>query len=168
MIKSGFWWLIRAPDSEISGYRVFEGQNWMKIVVFCIFEFWPYMVLISVNTTTKIVKKWFRSLKKPDELFQKLACDPDLTRHRCFYWSLFHLICLKTIFSIFPLFQSPEKSVFSPFLKLGSFYGFGHENHSEQVHGVWLSEFIQLEQLFLTFWKKLIFPISDSTFSFKK
>ena len=34
------------------------------------------------------------------------------------------------------------------FLKPGTFYGFGHENHSEQVHGVWLSEHIQLEQLF--------------------
>ena len=61
VIKNGFWWLIRAPDSQFSGYRVFEGQNWIKIVVFCIFEFLPYMVLISVNTTTKIVKKWFRS-----------------------------------------------------------------------------------------------------------
>ena len=61
MIKNGFWWLIRAPDSQFSGYRVFEGQNWIKIVVFGSFEFWPYIVLISVNTTTKIVKKWFRS-----------------------------------------------------------------------------------------------------------
>ena len=133
VIKSGFLWLIRAPDSQFSGYRVFEGQNWMKIVVFCIFEFWPYMVLISVNTTTKIVKKWFRSLKKPVGLFQKLACNPHLTRHRCFYWSLFHPICLKTIFYIFPLFQSAEKRVFSNFLELGTFYGFGHQNHSEQV-----------------------------------
>ena len=70
MIKSGFWWLIRAPDSQFSGYRVFEGQNWIKIVVFCIFEFWPYMVLISVNTTTKIVKNGFVLKKNPMDCFK--------------------------------------------------------------------------------------------------
>ena len=36
-------------------------------------------------------------------------------------------------FYIFPLFQSAEKRVFSNFLELGTFYGFGHQNHSEQV-----------------------------------
>ena len=65
-------------------------------------------------------------------MFPKLACDPDLTRHRRFYWSLFHPICLKTIFSIFPLFQSAEKSVFSTFLKMGSFLSVSHYNNSEQ------------------------------------
>ena len=101
-------------------------------------------------------------------MFQKLACDPDLTRHRCFYWSLFHPICLKTIFSIFPLFQSAEKRVFSNFLELGTFYGFGHQNHSEQVQKMWLRFLVDFEQLFLFFWKKNLFPISDSTFWWKK
>ena len=101
-------------------------------------------------------------------MFQKLACDPHLTRHRCFYWSLFHPICLKTIFYIFPLFQSAEKSVFSNFLELGIFYGFGHRNHSEQVQKRWFSFLVDSEQLFWFFWKKKIFPISDSTFWWKK
>ena len=87
-------------------------------------------------------------------MFQKLAYDPHLTRHRCFYWSLFHPICLKTIFYIFPLFQSAEKRVFSNFLELGTFYGFGHQNHSEQVQKQWLRFLFDFEQLFLFFWKK--------------
>ena len=47
------------------------------------------------------------------------------------------------------------------------FYGYGYENHSEEVHKVWLSEINWLEQLFLTFWKKLILSVSDSTFFIK-
>ena len=101
-------------------------------------------------------------------MFQKLACDPDLTRHWCFYWSLFHPICLKTIFSIFPLLQNAEKSYFSNFLELGTFYGFGHQNHSEQVQKRWFRFLVDSEQLFLFLWKKKIFPISDSTFWWKK
>ena len=87
-------------------------------------------------------------------MFQKLACDPDLTRHWCFYWSLFHPICLKTIFSIFPLLQNAEKSYFSNFLELGTFYGFGHQNHSEQVQKRWFRFLVDSEQLFLFLWKK--------------
>ena len=36
-------------------------------------------------------------------------------------------------------------------------YGYGYENHSEEVHKVWLSEINWLEQFFLTFWKKTDF-----------
>ena len=101
-------------------------------------------------------------------MFQKLACNPHLTRHRCFYWSLFHPICLKTFFSIFPLFQSAEKRVFSNFLELGTFYGFGHQNHSEQVQKMWLRFLVDFEQLFLFFWKKTFFPFLTQLFDGKK
>ena len=37
---------------------------------------------------------------------------------------------------------------------MDKFFVFGHENHSKQVHKVRLSELYQLDQLFLTFWKK--------------
>ena len=51
---------------------------------------------------------------------------------------------------------------------MGKFYVFGHENHSKQVDEVQLSELNRLDQLFLTFWKKMIFNVSDSTFFVKK
>ena len=68
----------------------------------------------------------------------------------------------------FSTFQSAEKRVFSNFLESGTFYGFGHQNHSEQVQKMWLRFLVDFEQLFLFFWKKNIFPISDSTFWWKK
>ena len=54
----------------------------------------------------------------------------------------------------FSTFQSAEKRVFSNFLESGTFYGFGHQNHSEQVQKMWLRFLVDFEQLFLFFWKK--------------
>ena len=51
---------------------------------------------------------------------------------------------------------------------MGKFYDFFYEYHSKQVHKVWPIERIRLEQLFVCFWKKLIFHFSDSTFLIKK
>ena len=70
---------------------------------------------------------------------------------------------LKTPFSIFPLFWVNQKGVFWIFLKMGNLYGFEHENHSEQVHNMWPYELTWKEQLFLTFWKNMVFPVCDST-----
>ena len=78
------------------------------------------------------------------------------------------VLFLGPVFPFFPLFWVNQKGVFSTFLKMGKFYVFGHENHSQQIHKVRLSEMNQLDQLFLTFWKKMIFNVSDSTFFFKK
>ena len=78
------------------------------------------------------------------------------------------VLFLRPFFPLFPLFRVNQKRVFSTFLKMGKFYVFGHENFSKQVHKVWLSEMYRLEQLFLTFWKKMIFHVSDSTFFIKK
>ena len=78
------------------------------------------------------------------------------------------VLFLRPFFPLFPLFRVNQKRVFSTFLKMGNFYVFGHENLSKQVHKVWLSEMYRLEQLFLTFWKKMIFHVSDSTFFIKK
>ena len=71
-------------------------------------------------------------------------------------------------FSIFPLFQSAEKSAFSNFLELGTFYASGHQNHSEQVQKRWFRFLVDFEQLFLFSEKKKIFPIFDSTFWWEK
>ena len=78
------------------------------------------------------------------------------------------VLFLRPFFPLFPLFRVNQKRVFSTFLKMGKFYVFGHEYLSKQVHKVWLSEMYRLEQLFLTFWKKMIFHVSDSTFFIKK
>ena len=51
---------------------------------------------------------------------------------------------------------------------MGKFYDFFYGYHSKQVQKVWPIERIRLEQLFVSFWKKLIFHFSDSTFLIKK
>ena len=78
------------------------------------------------------------------------------------------VLFLRPFFPLFPLFRVNQKGVFSTFLKMGKFYDFVHGNHSKQVHDVWPSKRIRLEQLFVSFWKKLIFHVSDSTFFIKK
>ena len=82
--------------------------------------------------------------------------------------SFFHGFIFKTIFPTFSFFNVNQKGVFSTFLKMGKFYVFHHEIYSKQVHKVRLSELYWLHQLFLTFWKTMIFNVSDSTFFIKK
>ena len=60
------------------------------------------------------------------------------------------VLFLRPFFPLFPLFRVNQKGVFSTFLKMGKFYDFGHENHSKQVHKVWLSEMYRLDQLFVS------------------
>ena len=72
-------------------------------------------------------------LKKTRWIVSKIGMRSSFDTASMFLLITFYPICLKTIFYIFPLFQSAEKRVFSNFLELGTFYGFGHQNHSEQV-----------------------------------
>ena len=51
---------------------------------------------------------------------------------------------------------------------MGEFSALTQKNHSEQVHKVCFSETNWLEHFILTFWKKLIFHVSDSTLYIKK
>ena len=78
------------------------------------------------------------------------------------------VLFLGPFFPLFPLFWVNQKGVFSTFLKMGKFYVFHHEIYSKQVHKFRLSELYWLDQLFLTFWKTMIFNVSDSTFFYQK
>ena len=51
---------------------------------------------------------------------------------------------------------------------MGEFSALTQKTHSEQVHKVCFSEINWLEHFILTFWKKLIFHVSDSTLYIKK
>ena len=54
----------------------------------------------------------------------------------------------------FSTFSKCWKKSFFEFPRIGHFYGFGHQNHSDQVQKMWLSFLVDFEQLFLFFWKK--------------
>ena len=51
---------------------------------------------------------------------------------------------------------------------MSKFCWIDYENHSEQILNVWPTEWVQMEHFFLTFWKNMIFPVSDSIFFFSK
>ena len=62
------------------------------------------------------------------------------------------------------LFELTKNFFFCLFSKYGKSTALVMKNHSEQIHKVLLSEMYRLDKLFLTFWKKMIFNVSDSTF----
>ena len=130
--------------------------------------------LLSVTTILlqiligKFLKKSFVLSKDSFNLHNFLHAVKNWRDNGSLLMPLFLGFFLRPFFPLFPLFSVNEKGVFSTFLKMDKFFVFGHENHSKQVHKVRLSELYQLDQLFLTFWKKMIFHVSDSTFFIKK
>ena len=71
-------------------------------------------------------------------------------------------------FSIFPLFQSAEKSVFSTFLKMGSFLSVSLYNNSEQFQKDGFDFNLVLNNSFLLFEKNWFFPFLTQRFDGKK
>ena len=166
--KSYFWWLIWACHSLFSRYRVLKYQNWVKIVVFTNFFLLSVTFILLQILIVKFLKKSLVLRNGSFNLSNFLHAARNWRDNGSLLVSLFHGFIFKNIFPLFPLFSVNQKGVFSTFLKMGKFYVFGHENHSKRVHKVRLSDMFWLDQLFLTFWKKVIFNVSDSTFFIKK
>ena len=134
------------------------------------YEFFPIVsyFYITTNTNSQIPKKSLVLRNGSFNLSNFLHAARNWRDNGSLLVSLFHGFIFKNIFPLFPLFSVNQKGVFSTFLKMGKFYVFGHEIHSKRVHKVRLSDMFWLDQLFLTFWKKVIFNVSDSTFFIKK
>ena len=78
MRKNEFWWHIWACHSHFSRYRVFNCQNWIKILVFTIFFSLVTYYYFTTNKNGQNPKKKSCFLKWPPQVFQFFACD--LTR----------------------------------------------------------------------------------------
>ena len=168
MRKSDFWWLIWACHSRFSRYIVLNYQIWLKIVVFTNFFLLSLTFILLQILIAKFLKKSLVLGNGSFNLSNFLHAALNWRDNGILLVSLFHGFIFKNIFPLFPLFSVNQKGVFSTFLKMGKFYVFGHENHSKRVHKVSLFEMYQFGQLFLTFWKQMIFNVSDSTFFIKK
>ena len=73
--KNEFWWHIWACLSHFSRYRVFNCQNWSKILVFTTFFSLVTYYYFTTNKNGQSPKKKSCLLKWPPQLFHFFACD---------------------------------------------------------------------------------------------
>ena len=154
MRKNEFWWLIWACHRHFSRYRVFKRQNWIKILVFTIFFLGYFTTILLQIKMAKFRKKSlnFGSGQQNCSIF--FACD--LTRTLNIYpiKITFRSYRFEDDFTRFIyLFELTKKLFFFCLFSKWKFYGFGLENHSEQVHILLSSDLSQLELLLMTFEK---------------
>ena len=64
--KNEFWWHIWACHSHFSRYRVFNCQNWIKILVFTnFFSLVTYTTLLQIKMAKVRKKVWFSEVATP-------------------------------------------------------------------------------------------------------